>query len=346
MKRQANKSKKPRTNSVIVTGAAGFIGSHLCEYFLDQGFFVVGIDNFRTGSRKNIHFLKKIASNQTLQSFEFFQHDVSRPWPLGKLRTILLRNKTSMKYLFHFASPASPPLYQKFALETLDVNSKGTENALKVADLFKARLVFASTSEVYGDPEVHPQPESYWGHVNPCGVRSCYDEAKRFGESLIFTHNLKNKTRHGWVRIFNTYGPRMNPTDGRVVINFLVQALKNQDLTIYGDGTQTRSFCFISDLVSGIVAYAQKDLTIPVNLGNPTEFNIRELASTIQKMESFQGSKIVFKDAAIDDPKKRKPDIQLAKKELSWEPKISLELGLKQTLDWLKIELKQKNSHA
>ncbi len=322
--------------SVVVTGAAGFLGSHLSEYYLKNGFAVYGLDNFYTGSQSNIEFLKKLSPN-----FHFFEKDVTENWhDLPKIE--------NLQYVFHFASPASPPHYQKLALETLWVNTTGLNQALHFADLHKARVIFASTSEVYGDPEFSPQPESYWGNVNSFGERSCYDEAKRFGEALIFSHNKKFLTQHGLVRIFNTYGPRMNPNDGRVVINFILQALQNVDLTIYGDGLQTRSFCYVDDLISGISKYAEAGLSFPVNIGNDREFNMLELADVVLKVVPSK-SQLLFKDLPSDDPKKRRPDLTLAKKHLAgWEPSVPLEAGVKLMADWLKTELQKsfpKTSH-
>ncbi|MGZ3690423.1 MAG: NAD-dependent epimerase/dehydratase family protein, partial [Pseudobdellovibrio sp.] len=306
---------------------AGFLGSHLSEYYLKNDFTVYGLDNFCTGSESNIDYLKKLSPH-----FHFFEKDVSEHW-------FDLPRMEDLRYVFHFASPASPPHYQKLALETLWVNTTGLNHALHFADYHKARVVFASTSEIYGDPEFSPQPESYWGNVNSFGERSCYDEAKRFGEALIFSHNKKFMTHHGLVRIFNTYGPRMNPNDGRVVINFILQALQNVDLTVYGDGLQTRSFCYVDDLISGISKYADAELTFPVNIGNDREFNMLELADVVLKAVPSK-SQLLFKDLPSDDPKKRRPDLSLAKKHLAgWQPSIALEDGVKRMADWLKAEL-------
>lgn len=317
--------------SVLITGCAGFIGSHLSEHFLNAGYAVVGIDNFATGLKSNVEHLK------TFPQFSFFAADVCQPWDEIMSHTNL-KILDQLQYVFHFASPASPPLYQALALETLKVNSIGLENALKFATQYKARVVFASTSEVYGDPKVHPQPESYWGYVNSYGERSCYDEAKRFGEALIFSFNKKMNTQHGLVRIFNTYGPRMNPHDGRVVINFVKQAILNEPLTVYGQGKQTRSFCYVDDLVAGIVKYAESTLTEPVNLGNPREFTILELAETVKKLFGRGQSEIRFMPMPSDDPLQRKPDIQKAMSLLKWQPEIKLEDGLLKTHAWLEMQ--------
>ncbi len=337
----------------IVTGGAGFIGSHLCESLLARGLPVVSVDNYSTGLRENSEHLQKLRASQNFLSIEA---DVIEPWSWQKQIPNEWFNKIS--HVFHFASPASPPLYQELAFSTLWVNTLGLKNALEFADSLApagsdrgARVIFASTSEIYGDPSVSPQPETFWGNVNSFGVRSCYDESKRFGEALIFTHNWKKNTRHGLVRIFNTYGPRMNPHDGRVVINFLVQALKNQPLTVYGDGHQTRSFCYIDDLADGILRYADSNLTEPVNLGNDTEFTVLQLAQTVQSLirELSAGSAkkelpIVFKPLPKDDPKQRRPDLARAREKLApWQPNISLREGLERTYEWLSNNLRLSN---
>jgi len=316
----------------IVTGGAGFIGSHLCESLLRKGLPVVLVDNFCTGLRDNAETLKQHAKAKS--NLHVVEADVIEPWSWVDKISPGIRSKIS--HVFHFASPASPPLYQDMAFATLWVNTTGLNHALEFADTIKARVVFASTSEIYGDPEISPQPESFWGNVNSFGVRSCYDEAKRFGEALIFTHNWKKKTQHGLVRIFNTYGPRMNPHDGRVVVNFLMQALRSEPLTVFGDGSQTRSFCYIDDLVDGIWRYAESELTTPVNLGNDREFSILELVETVKKMLPEKKLKVEFQDLPKDDPKQRRPDLQLAKKELApWQPSIQLADGLKLMYAWL-----------
>ena len=317
--------------SAIVTGAAGFLGSHLVEHLIRDGYFVLGVDNFSTGSKSNAEFLKKTYSGS---QFEFVEADVVKDW-------VWAQKMKNLELVLHFASPASPPLYQKLAIETIHVNTIGLENAIQFADQHQARVVFASTSEVYGDPAVSPQPESYWGNVNSFGERSCYDEAKRCGEAIIFSYNARNKTHHGMVRIFNTYGPRMNPHDGRVVINFLVQALKKESLTVYGDGSQTRSFCYVDDLAKGILAYAKTKIDHPVNLGNPTEFTVLELAQKVQKQFAENNLKIEFHPLPKDDPKQRKPDITLATKLLgSWKPSVPLAEGLVKMAEWLRSDLK------
>ncbi len=310
-------------NSVIVSGGFGFLGSHLVDEYLKQGYQVVAVDNFCTGSRANQDEFKKEIAEDRLKAVEA---DVSQSWTPW-LNSI--QNLAPVKYIFHFASPASPPHYQKLGLETLAVNSVGLGHALAAADEHKARVVFASTSEIYGDPSVSPQPETYWGNVNSFGVRSCYDEAKRFGEALIYTHNLKHNTHHGLVRIFNTYGPRMNPADGRVIINLLMQAEKREPLTIYGNGEQTRSFCYVDDLIAGIIGYAQSHWTTPMNLGNDHEFSINQLAETIQSIYPDRQLEVRHLPLPQDDPQQRKPDLTLAREHLTpWTPKIQLREGL------------------
>lgn len=318
--------------NALITGGGGFLGSHLAETLLNQGANVICVDNFATGLRRNRNHLENLKDAK--QRLTFIEADVVRDWS-----TWAPKAPQSLETIFHFASPASPPHYQRLGLETLWVNSIGLSNALNYADQFGARVVFASTSEVYGDPEISPQPETYWGNVNSYGARACYDEAKRFGEALIYTHNQKYKTKHGLVRIFNTYGPRMNPNDGRVIINFLVQALESQNLTVYGSGKQTRSFCYVDDLVAGILKYAKSEICQPVNLGNDTEFSILEAAEVVQEIFKAQNLKIEFQDLPADDPRQRRPNLTEAKKLLSpWQPKVPLREGLKKTLDWLKEE--------
>lgn len=304
----------------VVTGGAGFLGSHLCDRLLADGCKVIAVDNLITGSTDNIRHLNKN------NDFDFLKKDVSQPFAIpGKV-----------DYVLHFASPASPVDYLKHAIPTLKVGSYGTHNALILAQLKKARFLVASTSEIYGDPLEHPQKETYWGHVNTIGPRSVYDEAKRFGEAMTMAYHRYHKVNTGIVRIFNTYGPRMQVKDGRVVPNFIDQALHNKPLTIYGDGKQTRSFCFYSDLIDGIVRLLYSGLHDPINIGNPKEFTMLEFADLVLKL-SGATSKIVYHPLPVDDPKQRQPDITLAKKYLKWEPKVKLEDGLKETLEWFKI---------
>jgi dTDP-glucose 4,6-dehydratase len=302
------------------------LGSHLCEAALRRGFSVVGIDNLSTGSPENQSLLESLALPGRYQQIIA---DVVQ-WDLNSFRP-----PHPIRYWFHFASPASPPLYQKLALETLSVNSRGLEKCLEGAKRLGGRVIFASTSEIYGDPELHPQSESYWGNVNTQGPRSCYDEAKRFGEALLWTWNRVHQSQHGLVRIFNTYGPRMNRSDGRVVIGFLEQALKGSPLTIFGDGTQTRSFCYVDDLIDGIWRYAESNLSEAINLGNPTEFTILELADAVQRLFPSKPLGHRHLDMPQDDPRRRRPNIDKAKTLLSWEPKVPLESGLKRMLDSL-----------
>lgn len=319
-----------KITKALITGGSGFIGSHLAEYFIRSNVPVICVDNFATGLRSNIDYLKALMPTDL---FTFAQADVCTDqsnWTKGL-------DLSGLSHVFHFASPASPPHYQRLNLETMWVNSVGLNQCLILADQYKARVIFASTSEVYGDPSVFPQPEEYWGNVNSFGERSCYDEAKRFGESLIFSHNQRHATKHGLVRIFNTYGPRMNPNDGRVIINFLVQALQNQALTVYGDGKQTRSFCFVDDLVAGIIKYASSDITYPVNLGNDIEFSINELAAIVCDIFKEQNLKTIYKDLPADDPKQRRPDLRKAKELLKdWAPRVQLKEGLQQMIRWMK----------
>jgi len=303
----------------VVTGGAGFLGSHLCDRLLADGCKVVAVDNLITGSTDNIKHLNKN------KDFDFIKKDVSQPYAIpGKI-----------DYVLHFASPASPVDYLKHPIPTLKVGSYGTHNGLILAQLKKARFLVASTSEIYGDPLEHPQKETYWGHVNTIGPRSVYDEAKRFGEAMTMAYHRYHKVDTAIVRIFNTYGPRMQIKDGRVVPNFIDQVLHNQPLTIYGDGKQTRSFCFYSDLVDGILRLLYSDLHEPINIGNPKEFTILEFAQMVLKFSNAK-SKIIYHPLPVDDPRQRQPDITLAKKYLKWEPKINLEEGLKKTMEWFK----------
>ena len=303
--------------TAVVTGGAGFIGSFLCERLLNEDFKVICLDNLITGSLENIKHL--IADS----NFRFLEHNISKFIDIGE----------KVDYVLHFASPASPEDYLKFPIQTLKVGSLGTHNALGLAKEKKAKFMLASTSEVYGDPLVHPQPESYWGNVNPIGVRGCYDESKRFAEALTMAYHRVHKIDTRIIRIFNTYGPRMRLHDGRVVPNFIDQVLNNKPLTVYGKGTQTRSFCYIDDLIEGIFRLMHTQTNEPVNLGNPKEFTILQLAKLVLKITSSK-NKIIFKPLPQDDPKQRKPNIHKAKQLLKWEPKIALEEGLKITIEW------------
>jgi len=304
---------------VLITGAAGFLGSHLCDRFVKEGFHVVGMDNLITGSVKNIEHLYK------LKEFEFYHHDVSKfvhvPGPLD--------------YILHFASPASPIDYLKIPIQTLKVGSLGTHNLLGLAKSKNARILVASTSEVYGDPLVHPQNEDYWGHVNPVGPRGVYDEAKRFQEAITMAYHTYHGLETRIVRIFNTYGPRMRLNDGRALPAFIGQALRGEDLTVFGDGSQTRSFCFVDDLIEGIYRLLMSDYVSPVNIGNPDEISIRDFAEEIIKLTSTS-QKIIYKPLPKDDPKQRQPDITRAKELLGWKPKVNRAEGLKITYDYFK----------
>jgi UDP-glucuronate decarboxylase len=303
---------------ILVTGGAGFLGSHLCDRLLKDGHEVICIDNLFTGQKANIaHLLAN-------PNFEFVRHDIIDPF------------KFEVDQIYNLACPASPPHYQYNPIKTTKTSVMGAINCLGLAKRVKARVFQASTSEVYGDPQVHPQPEGYWGHVNPIGRRSCYDEGKRCAETLFFDYYRENKVDIRVIRIFNTYGPRMHPNDGRVVSNFIVQALKGQDLTIYGDGTQTRSFCYVDDLIEGFIRFMGQTQTVgPMNLGNPGEFTMLELAELTLKLVGGQ-SKIVHKPLPTDDPKQRQPDITLAKQVLKWEPLVPLEEGLKRTIAYFR----------
>lgn len=306
---------------ILVTGGAGFLGSHLCDRLLADGHELICLDNLFTGRKSNIaHLLGN-------PNFEFVRHDVIDPF------------KFEVDQIYNLACPASPPHYQFNPIKTTKTSVMGAINCLGLAKRVKARVLQASTSEVYGDPEVHPQPESYWGHVNPIGRRSCYDEGKRVAETLFFDYHRENKVDIRIVRIFNTYGPRMHPNDGRVVSNFIVQALKGQDITIYGDGKQTRSFCYVDDLIEGFVRLMNQTKTVgPVNIGNPGEFTMLQLAELTLKLVGGQ-SKIVRQPLPADDPKQRRPDITLAQTMLGWEPTVALEEGLKRTIDYFKTQV-------
>jgi len=309
---------------ILVTGGAGFIGSHLCETFIEEGHDVVCIDNFFTGSKNNI---RHLIDNW---NFELVRHDVIEP--------IMLE----VDQIYNFACPASPIHYQYNPVKTTKTSVMGTINMLGMAKRVKARIMQASTSEVYGDPKIHPQSEDYWGHVNPIGIRSCYDEGKRVAETLMLDYYRQNKVDIKIIRIFNTYGPRMALDDGRVVSNFIVQALQNKDITIYGDGSQTRSFQYVDDLVNGAIKMMAVDNFIgPVNIGNPNEFTIKALAERVIDLTGAN-SKIIFKDLPEDDPTQRQPNIKLAMEKLNWEPIIQLDEGLKKTIPYFENELKNK----
>jgi UDP-glucuronate decarboxylase len=304
---------------VLVTGGAGFLGSFLCERLLAKDCDVVCVDNFYTGTKRNIvHLLNN-------SYFELIRHDITFPLYL------------EVDEIYNFACPASPIHYQNDPVQTTKVNVHGSINMLGLAKRTKARILQASTSEVYGDPAVHPQTEAYWGNVNCIGIRSCYDEGKRCAETLFFDYYRQHKLNIRVVRIFNTYGPRMHPNDGRVVSNFILQALRGENLTVYGDGHQTRSFCYVDDMIEGVIRMMNTpdDFTGPVNLGNPEEYRIVDLAEKIIRLTQSK-SKIVFKKLPEDDPLQRKPDIELAKTKLQWQPKMQLEEGLKQTIDYFK----------
>lgn len=303
--------------SAVVTGGAGFIGSHLSRRLIAEGFKVVCLDNLITGDRANIG---DLLGNR---DFVFIEHNACK----------YIDIKGRVDFVLHLASLASPADYLEFPIQTLKVGSLGTHNALGLAKKKKARFLLASTSEVYGDPLVHPQPESYWGHVNPVGVRGCYDESKRFAEAMTMAYHRVHKVDTGIIRIFNTYGENMRIHDGRVVPNFIFQALHNKPLTIYGKGGQTRSFCYIDDLIEGLFRVMLSKLNQPVNLGNPNEFTILKLAKLVTKLTGAK-RRIVFKPLPQDDPKQRKPDIALAKKLLKWQPKVELEEGLRRTISW------------
>jgi dTDP-glucose 4,6-dehydratase len=305
----------------LVTGAAGFLGSHLSEYLLDKGYSVVGMDNLSTGDVANVEHLMG-------RDFVFVKHNV----------TNYIHFEGPLDCVFHFASPASPIDYLRMPIQTLKVGSLGTHNALGLAKAKKARILIASTSEVYGDPLVHPQREDYWGNVNPVGPRGVYDEAKRFAEAITMAYHRFHGLETRIVRIFNTYGPRMRVEDGRAIPAFLSQALKNEDVTVFGDGSQTRSLCYVSDLIEGIYRLMMSDVALPVNIGNPREMTIRDLALAIIKLTGSK-SRIVEKPLPVDDPRVRQPDITRARSLLGWEPKVSLEQGLDSTLAYFRKKL-------
>ena len=306
-------------NKVLVTGGAGFLGSHLCDRLIQDGHDVLCVDNFFTGSKTNIaHLMGKTY-------FELMRHDVTFPLYV------------EVNQIFNLACPASPVFYQLDPVQTTKTSVHGAINMLGLAKRVRAKILQASTSEVYGDPEVHPQPEEYWGKVNPIGIRSCYDEGKRCAETLFFDYWRQHQLQIKVVRIFNTYGPRMQPNDGRVVSNFIMQALRNEDITVYGTGEQTRSFCYVTDLIEAMVRTMNTgpDFTGPVNIGNPVEFTMIELAELVLRLTGSK-SKLIFKNLPQDDPKQRKPDISLASSSLDWQPKVSLEDGLGETISYFK----------
>ncbi|MEJ2539836.1 MAG: SDR family oxidoreductase [Gemmatimonadota bacterium] len=311
---------------VLITGAAGFLGSHMAERFLDDGHEVVGLDNFATGSRANVEILRGRAG------FSFVEHDISRPIVFAD----------ALDGVLHFASPASPVDYLEMPIQTLKVGSLGTHNCLGIALAKDARFLLASTSEVYGDPQVHPQPESYWGHVNPVGLRGCYDESKRFAEAMTMAYHRAHGVETRIARIFNTYGPRMRPGDGRVVSNFIVQALTGDPITIYGEGDQTRSFCYVEDEVEGLYRLFHSDRSEPTNIGNPTEFTIRQLADAVLR-ETGSGSELVHMPLPEDDPQVRQPDIAVARDLLGWEPTVDLSQGLRRSIPYFQ-ELVERDS--
>ena len=310
---------------VLITGAAGFLGSHLCDRFIKEGFFVTGMDNLITGDLKNIEHLFK------LKEFEFYHHDVSK----------FIHVPGNLDYILHFASPASPIDYLKIPIQTLKVGSLGTHNCLGLALSKKATILVASTSEVYGDPLEHPQKEEYWGNVNPVGPRGVYDEAKRFQEAITMAYHTFHKLEIRIARIFNTYGPRMRLNDGRALPAFVGQALRGEDITVFGDGSQTRSFCYVDDLVEGIYRLLMSDYSMPVNIGNPDQISLKEFAEEVINLTGTT-QKIVYKPLPQDDPKQRQPDISKAKKILDWEPKVSRKEGLKITYEYFKSLSKEE----
>lgn len=309
---------------VLITGAAGFLGSHLCDRFIKEGFHVIGIDNLLTGSLSNIEHLFP------LEQFEFYHSDVSK----------FVHVPGNLDYILHFASPASPIDYLKMPIQTLKVGSLGTHNLLGLAKAKKARMLIASTSEVYGDPLVHPQNEDYWGNVNPIGPRGVYDEAKRFQEAITMAYHNYHGLETRIVRIFNTYGPRMRVNDGRALPAFFAQAIRGEGLTVFGDGQQTRSFCYVDDLIEGIYRLLFSDYHLPVNIGNPVEITIQQLAEEILGLVGNPKAKIIYKDLPVDDPKVRQPDISRAKSILDWEPKVSRSEGLKKSYEYFKTAVK------
>ncbi len=309
---------------VLITGAAGFLGSHLCDRFIKEGYHVIGMDNLLTGSMSNIEHLFP------LPQFEFYHHDVSK----------FVHVPGELDYILHFASPASPIDYLKMPIQTMKVGSLGTHNLLGLAKAKKARMLIASTSEVYGDPEVHPQVEEYWGNVNPIGPRGVYDEAKRFQEAMTMAYHTFHGLETRIVRIFNTYGPRMRVDDGRALPAFFSQAIRGEGITIFGDGSQTRSFCYVDDLVEGIYRLLMSDYTHPVNVGNPAEITIKEFAEEVLELVGNPKATLVYRDLPKDDPKKRRPNITKAKEILDWEPQVSRAEGMKRTLEYFRKVVK------
>jgi dTDP-glucose 4,6-dehydratase len=317
-----------RRKRILITGAAGFLGSHLCDRFIKEGFHVIGMDNLITGDLRNIEHLF------SLENFEFYNHDVSK----------FVYVAGDVDYILHFASPASPIDYLRIPIQTLKVGSLGIHNLLGLARSKKSRILIASTSEVYGDPAVNPQPEEYWGNVNPVGPRGVYDEAKRFQEAMTMAYHTFHGLETRIVRIFNTYGPRMRLNDGRVLPAFIGQALRGEDLTVFGDGSQTRSFCYVDDLVEGIYRLLFSDYALPVNIGNPDEITIRQFGDEIIKLTGTK-QKMIFKTLPTDDPKQRRPDITKAKEILGWEPKVGRAEGLKITYDYFRSLPDQEIQH-
>lgn len=307
-------------STCLVTGGAGFLGSHLCDALLARGDRVICVDNLETGSLENIAHIRD-------EKFEYLNIDITQPFYIDG----------EVDFVYHLASPASPIDYLRLPLHTLKVGSYGTHHALGLAKFKRARFLIASTSEVYGDPEIHPQPESYWGNVNPIGPRGVYDEAKRYAEALTMAYRRQQGVNTGIVRIFNTYGPRMRPHDGRAIPTFLRQALQDAPVTVFGDGSQTRSFCYVDDLIRGIIALSDSDFGEPVNIGNPTELSLLEMAKLVIEVTESR-SEIIFEPLPIDDPKVRQPDISLAKDILGWEPQVDLREGLKRTLELAGVE--------
>jgi dTDP-glucose 4,6-dehydratase len=313
------------SRNILVTGAAGFLGSHLCDALLAAGNSVIGVDNLSTGNLANLSHLDRESR------FSLLEHDITKPFDTGKV-----------DFIFNFASPASPIDYTRLGVETLLVGSAGTINTLNLAREYNAGYLHASTSECYGDPEVHPQVESYWGHVNPVGPRSVYDEAKRFSEAAVMAYHRYYSVDTHLVRIFNTYGPRLQPNDGRVVSNFMIQALQGEPLTVYGDGSQTRSFCYVSDLIDGILRLSRSHEHLPVNIGNPDEWTILECAHEVLAVTGAKTG-ILFQPLPQDDPTRRRPDITKARELLGWEPKIKLRHGLEKSLEYFKACIRQND---